>query len=91
MAGRMESPKRKGRAASPQTAFGDLVREMRLSKGLSQRDFATLTDLERSTIAYIELGKRQPTLASIIELAHALDVLPSDLLREVEKRAGIKV
>lgn len=69
-----------------QKVFGEIIREMRVSKGLSQREFTTLTDLERSTIAYIELGKRQPSLTTIIELARALDVLPSDLIKEMEKR-----
>lgn len=59
---------------------------MRTARNPSQREFTTLTHLERSTIAYIELGKRQPTLTTIIELARAFDVLPSDLIKEMERR-----
>jgi transcriptional regulator with XRE-family HTH domain len=91
MAGRTKSPSRGKKAPDPQKVFGEIVRELRLAKELSQREFTTLTDLERSTIAYIELGKRQPTLATIIELARAFGVLPSDLIKEMEKRMGMEL
>ena len=91
MAGRTKSPTRNPKTLDPQKVFGEIVREMRLAKELSQREFTTLTDLERSTIAYIELGKRQPTLATIIELARAFEVLPSDLIKEMEKRIGMEL
>lgn len=74
----------------PQKVFGDIIRERRMAKDLSQREFTALTDLERSTIAYIELGKRQPSLATIMELARALEVLPSELIQEMERRLGLR-
>lgn len=89
MAGRTKSPTLKKKAPDPQKVFGKIIRDMRTARGLSQREFTTLTDLERSTIAYIELGKRQPTLATIIELATAFGVLPSDLIKEMERRMGL--
>jgi|GEM_PF-1580360 len=91
MAGSTKSqPRGSRKAPDPQEVFGEIIRERRTARELSQREFTALTDLERSTIAYIELGKRQPTLATIMELARALEVLPSELLQEMERRLGLR-
>ncbi len=71
---------------SPAVVLGGILREKRLQKGLSQRDLAALTDLERSTIAYIERGARQPSLSTLLELCRALGLFPSDLLHELEEK-----
>jgi transcriptional regulator with XRE-family HTH domain len=87
MAGSTKSqPHDTWKSPDPQKVFGDIIRERRMARNLSQREFTALTDLERSTIAYIELGKRQPSLATIMELARALEVLPSELMQEMERR-----
>ena len=70
--------------SSPAVELGTLLRQKRLERNLSQRDLAALTDLERSTIAYVERGTRQPSLHTLLELCKALGILPSDLLRELE-------
>ena len=91
MAGSTKSqPLDKRQTDDPQKVFGDIIRERRMAKDLSQREFTALTDLERSTIAYIELGKRKPSLDTIIELARALDTLPSELMLEMERRLGLR-
>ncbi len=91
MAGSRKSQPRDARKVpDPQEVFGEIIRERRTARDLSQREFTALTDLERSTIAYIELGKRQPSLATIMELARALDLLPSELMQEMERRLGLR-
>ncbi len=55
-------------------AFGKKVRELRLSKGLSQEKLANLADVPLSQIGRIERGEVNPTLSTIIVLSNALQV-----------------
>lgn len=64
--------------------FGKIVRERRATVGLSQERLALDSGLDRTYISMLESGKRQPSLATIIALARCLDVLPSEILREIE-------
>ena len=50
---------------------GHLVREARLRAGLTQRQLAVRTGLSQSTIARIESGITQPTLAQVQGLVEA--------------------
>jgi transcriptional regulator with XRE-family HTH domain len=79
----------KPKEGTPEAVLGAIIRERRLAKNVSQRDFAAQTELERSTIAYVELGTRSPSLPTLIEIARALDTVPSELLREMEDRIGL--
>jgi transcriptional regulator with XRE-family HTH domain len=72
--------------SDPVYVLGEVIRDLRTSKDLSQRDLAALTEVERSTIAYVELGTRSPSVATLFELSRALGVRASDLLMEVERR-----
>lgn len=68
------------------TAFGENVREMRRSKGLSQEALAASTGLHRTYVGSVERGERNPSLVNIARLARALGVTPSDLLHDVGGR-----
>lgn len=61
--------------------MGQRVRERRLELGLTQQELADLCGLHRSYIGEIEIGRRNPTLRSIVKLARALQVDVVDLLR----------
>ena len=63
--------------------FGDRVRTLRKTRGLSQEQLAELTGLHRTYIGGIERGERNVSLINIIRLAKALDVSPSDLLQGI--------
>ena len=55
------------------TEFGELVRETRTDKGLTQKQLSALAGgLSRSYLAQIELGRRQPSEAVVRTLARAL-------------------
>ncbi|HEX4807188.1 MAG TPA: helix-turn-helix transcriptional regulator [Conexibacter sp.] len=69
------------RAAS--TAFGQRVRELRASKGVSQDDLARATDVHPTAIGRLERGSREPRLTTILRLARGLDVRPGELLDEL--------
>ncbi|WP_082916174.1 helix-turn-helix transcriptional regulator [Plantibacter sp. H53] len=63
-------------------AFGARVRELRVSHGWSQEDFAHRANLDRTYVSGIERGRRNPTLDIIHRLAETLDVPAADLLTE---------
>ena len=64
--------------------FGDRVRQLRTTKGLSQEKLAELADLHRNYIGGIERGERNLALLNIVRLARALGVSPSQLLEDIE-------
>ena len=49
--------------------FKDRLKELRISKNLSQMQLANKTGLSQSAIAKWELGKTEPTASAIISLA----------------------
>ena len=70
---------------TPEAAFGNVLRRLRKEHQLSQEALAFESDLERTFIARIETGRRQPTIASLFKLAKGLDVSASYIVAEVEK------
>lgn len=65
--------------------FGEAVRRLRESRGLSQEGLAAKVDLHRTYVGGIERGERNPTLITIEKLAAALDVTAWKLLREMNE------
>jgi transcriptional regulator with XRE-family HTH domain len=65
--------------------FGEILAALRAERGLSQEELASEAGLHRTFISLVELGKRQPTLKTVFELAAALGVRPSLLVRRTEK------
>lgn len=65
--------------------FGLKIRECRKRIGLSQEQLADQTDIHRTYIGGIERGERNPTLLMMLRLAQALQVDPSDLLKDPEE------
>ena len=49
--------------------FKDKLKELRISKNLSQMQLSVQTGLSQSAIAKWELGKTEPTASAIITLA----------------------
>lgn len=67
-------------------AFGEVLREARLSSGLSQEKLALRASLDRTFVSLLERGLRQPSLTTLFALSKQLDVQPSDLIAAVESR-----
>jgi transcriptional regulator with XRE-family HTH domain len=65
--------------------FGDALRQLRNSKGLSQEDLAVCLDISRSHIGRLETGEKQPSLKMLFRLADALEVPASAIVAEMEK------
>lgn len=60
--------------------FGERLREVRLARGMSQRQLSMACTLSQPFISDAEQGRSNPTLATIRELADALEVPAADLL-----------
>ncbi|WP_396632753.1 helix-turn-helix domain-containing protein [Maribacter sp. R86514] len=60
------------------------IKELRKAKGLGQENLAELISLSRSSISNIEIGKHQPSIFTIYEIAIALDCKMTDLLPSMD-------
>jgi transcriptional regulator with XRE-family HTH domain len=65
--------------------FGQVLREQRLSRELSQEELALAADVDRTFVSQMERGIRQPTITTLIKLAGALGIQPSTLVARMEK------
>ena len=54
----------------------------RVAKGLSQRQFALILEMDRATLNRIEAGKANPTLSTLIRIADGLDASIYDFFRD---------
>jgi len=73
-------------ARSPtHAAFGQAVRELREERGISQEAFALKSGIDRSHYGGMERGERNPNLTSIIKIATALGVQPSEIHTRAEQ------
>ena len=61
-------------------ALGRNVRELRLSLGMTQADLADRAESRRALVSDIERGEANPTLDSLLRIAVALEVEPTELL-----------
>ena len=58
-------------------AFGQVLREIRLEKGVTQDSLASQCDVDRTYPSLLERGLRSPTLAMVFRLSEALDISPA--------------
>ncbi|HTU79242.1 MAG TPA: helix-turn-helix transcriptional regulator [Solirubrobacteraceae bacterium] len=65
-------------------AFGAKVRELRHAKGWSADWLAKQCSLTVGTISRLELGRQDPRLSTVLGIAHALKVPPSQLVEPIE-------
>ena len=69
--------------------FGETVRRIRKSKGITQEILADMCELHRTYLSDVELGKRNISLENIDKIACALGMTVSELFQEVDRRAGL--
>ena len=67
----------KERKTNPE--FGNTIRRRREAFGYTQRDLARLVGVQASHIAYLETGRRLPSLGLLVRLAKELNVRPGRL------------
>lgn len=67
--------------------FGEVVRELRVERGLTQEQLADLAMLnDRSHVSMIERARKAPMLPTIFALAEAMGISASELIRLVEAK-----
>lgn len=64
--------------------LGEVVRKHRISKNISQEKLAEIGNFERSYISKVETAARSVRFVTVVRLAKALDIKPSDLVKEIE-------
>lgn len=74
------------RKKTPAEAFGEVLRELRLSKGLTQEAVALDAGTERSHISALERAEKGPSLGTILQLAGALGIPAGDFIARVEQK-----
>lgn len=65
-------------------SFGQIVRKLRLKRGLSQEELADRCGLHRNAIGLLERGERMPSIETIFGIAYGLRIKPSTLVAKLE-------
>ena len=66
-------------------AFGEVLRQLRMSRRLSQEALGAKCDSERTFISMLERGLVSPTLRTIVKITKALGLSPSEILKRTEQ------
>jgi transcriptional regulator with XRE-family HTH domain len=74
----------------PEIAFGQVLRELRKGRDLSQEALALESSLERNYVSLLELGRNSASLKTIFKLAPALGISVAEFMSMVESRASEK-
>ena len=59
--------------------FGNHLKSIRISKGLSQSELAFRGSFDRNYIGMVERGERNPSLKSLFRIAQSLDITLQEL------------
>ncbi|HEX8411810.1 MAG TPA: helix-turn-helix transcriptional regulator [Thermoanaerobaculia bacterium] len=65
--------------------FGETVRRLRKERNLSQEALAERAGMNADFVGFIERGENVPTLTSILQLARALGVQPSVIIKDFDE------
>lgn len=67
------------------TSFGQCLKDIRVKRGLSQKELAEMSGVSNFMISWYERGHGEPQIVSLVCLADALKVTTDSLLgREVK-------
>lgn len=67
--------------------FGNILKELRLQAGLTQKDLAAKIGVTKSVISYYELSERSPSPEVLIKLANIFHV-STDYLLGIEAKTS---
>ena len=65
--------------------FGELLKQLRTQRGISQQKLAESAGVERNYIYYLEKGTSEPTLGVLTGLASGLGMSLSELAALIEQ------
>lgn len=64
--------------------FGEVIKELRVKKGISQEELGKRAKLHRTYIGMIERAEKNVTLENITKLCKALEIPLSKLFEKIE-------
>ena len=64
-----------------QNRIGKRIRDIRISKGVSQSQLALMTSMTKSYLSEIEAGKKNLTLRTLQKIATSLGITLEDIFR----------
>jgi len=67
-------------------AIAEVLREARLTAGLSQHQLADFAGLSRSYISFVECGERGVSVTALHQIGQAVGVPGSELFRRIEQK-----
>ena len=68
--------------------IGKVFEMLRRQSLMTQEDLAEKSDRDRRTISDIENDKYKPAFETLVNLAYAFNMLPSELFLEIEKKSN---
>jgi transcriptional regulator with XRE-family HTH domain len=71
--------------SGPERAFGEVLRQMRERKRLSQEALGANCESDRTFVSMLERGLVSPTLRTIVKLSKGLGIAPSEIIRRTER------
>ncbi len=76
-----------GRRLEPQEALGQVLRELRTERGLTQRELGQAADINETWISHIEAGRSNPAWGTVARLATALGVSVAEIAQRADRVA----
>lgn len=73
---------------TPEKAFGEVLRDIRRQRGISQEELGFESGYHRTYISLLERGQKSPSLNTIFQIAIALEISPSEMIRRVQAKMG---
>jgi len=70
------------------TQFGRIIKEIRTSKNLTQEEVAFRAGMSVPYLSDLERGRWNPSLAMMVDLGRALELHPSELLKDLSVDTG---
>lgn len=74
-----------GRRLEPQEALGQVLRELRTERGLTQRQLGQAADINETWVSHIEAGRTNPAWGTVARLASALGVSITEIAQRAER------
>ena len=69
-------------------AFGEVLKETRIKKELTQQQLADYSGMDRAYISELERGLLIPSLETVFKLAKQLRIKPRDFINMVDEKVS---
>ena len=82
----MQRASSSGAGRKRERTFGRVLQEIRKERGFSQERLGLESGYHRTYISFLERGKKNPSLSTILDLAEMLRIPAWEMIRKVESR-----